>query len=64
MEQIIKILMRRDGNTRSEAKARCEDVKDMLEDCNYDPEESERIFMSQLGLEMDYMEDFLLELYY
>lgn len=60
MEKIIEILMRREGNTRSEARARREEVRDMLEDCNYVQEESEEIFMSQLGLEMDYMEEFLL----
>lgn len=60
MEKIIEILMRRDGNTRSEAEARCKEVRDMLEDCNYDPEESEEIFMSEFGLEIDYMVEFLL----
>ena len=29
-----------------------------LEDCNYDPSECEEIFMSELGLEMDYIIDF------
>lgn len=57
MEKTIEILMRRDGNTRSEAKSK--EVRDMLEGCNYDSEKSEEIFMSQLGLEMDYMEEFL-----
>lgn len=32
MEKIIEILMKRDGNTRTEAEARCEEVRDMLED--------------------------------
>lgn len=62
METIIKILMERDGNTRLEAEERCKEVKGMLEDCNYDPQESEEIFMSQFGLEMDYIMEFLLDM--
>lgn len=60
MDKIIEILMKRDGNTKKEAEMRCKEVKDMLEDCNYDPGESEKIFMSQLGLEMDYVVEFLI----
>lgn len=59
MEKIIKILMERDGNTRDEAKARCREVRDMIEDCGYDSFDSEEILMSQLGIEMDYIDDLL-----
>lgn len=58
MERIIKILMERDGDTREEAQERIQEVKYMMEDCNYDPSECEEIFMSELGLEMDYIIDF------
>lgn len=51
--------MKRDGNTEKEAKARLEEVKDMLVECNYDADETEKIMMEQLGLEMDYIEDIL-----
>ena len=59
MKRIIEILMKRDGNTEKEAKARLEEVKDMLVECNYDADETEKIMMEQLGLEMDYIEDIL-----
>lgn len=59
MNRIIEILMKRDGNTEKEAKARLEEVKDMLVECNYDVDETEKIMMEQLGLEMDYIEDIL-----
>ncbi|WP_419038239.1 hypothetical protein [Enterocloster bolteae] len=59
MKRIIEILMKRDGNTEKEAKARLEEVKDMLVECNYDADETEKIMMEQIGLEMDYIEDIL-----
>lgn len=59
MERIINILMKRDGNTRKEAQERINEVKVMMEECNYDPSESEDIFISELGLEMDYIVDFM-----
>ena len=59
MEEIIKILMERDENTREEALSIIEDVKEMMEECNYDPEECEDIFASELGLELDYIPAFL-----
>lgn len=59
MNRIIEILMKRDGNTEEEAKERVKEVKDMLEECDYDPCEAEIIMMEELGLEMDYIEDIL-----
>lgn len=59
MEEIIKILMKRDGNTREEALSIIEDVKEMMEECNYDPEECVNIFETELGLEPDYISAFL-----
>ena len=60
MDRIIEILMRRDGYAKDEAISLLNEVKDMMKDCNYDPEESERIFMEELGLEPDYIIDLLL----
>ena len=60
MDKIIEILMRRDVYTKDEAISLLNEVKDMMKDCNYDPEESERIFMEELGLEPDYIIDLLL----
>ena len=59
IEEIIKILMKRDGNTREEALSIIEDVREMMEECDYEPEECEDIFMSELGLELDYIPTFL-----
>lgn len=59
MDKIINILMKRDGITREEALELIDEVKDMMEECNYDPDECEEIFMSELGLEIDYIPYFL-----
>lgn len=59
MNRIIDILMKRDGNTAREAQERFRNAQDMMEKCEYDPDESEEIMMSKLGLEMDYIMDFL-----
>ena len=59
MNKIIEILMRRDENTREEAIARIKEVKNMMEECSYNPEKCEQIFMEELGLEPDYIIDFL-----
>lgn len=61
MEEIIKILMKRDGMPREEALELLEDVKDMMEEVSYDPEECENIFETELGLEPDYIPGFLFE---
>ena len=59
MEQIINILMKRDGMTRDEALDLIEEVKGMMEEVSYDPEECENIFETELGLEPDYIPGFL-----
>lgn len=61
MEEIIKILMQRDDMIREEALSIIEDVKEMMEECNYDPEECENIFETELGLELDYIPVFLFD---
>ena len=60
MNEIIKILMMRDGISKDEAAEIIEEVKDMMEECEYDPEECENIFATELGLEPDYIINFLL----
>lgn len=59
MEKIISILIERDHMTRDEALNLIQEVKDMMEKCNYDPEECEDIFMTEFGLEPDYIPYFL-----
>lgn len=60
MNTIVNILMKRDGMLREEALELLEDVKEMMEEVSYDPEECENIFETELGLEPDYLVDFLL----
>ena len=59
MNRVLEILMRRDNLTQQEAEDRVLEVKQMMEDCNYDPEECVDIMCDELGLEMDYIEDVL-----
>lgn len=59
-ERVINILMLRDKLSRSEAENLIEDVRTQMAECNYDPTECEDIFMSELGLEMDYLFDIIL----
>lgn len=57
MKEIIDILVRRDGMTKSEARDEILYVKDMMQDaidCG-DYIEAEEIFMDELGLEPDYI---------
>ena len=61
MNKIIEILMNRDGVTYEEAKEMYEDAQAELMDAidgtsGLDPEE---VLMSELGLEMDYIFDFI-----
>ena len=61
MEEIIKILMRRDGVSYEEAEQMYLDCKSELMDAIngtscLDPEE---VLMSELGLEMDYIFNFI-----
>lgn len=59
MNRAVHVLMERDGMTKDETTGLLNEVKSMLAECNYDPEESEDIMMSELGLEMDYIFDIL-----
>ena len=59
MNTIVNILMKRDGMSREEALSIIEDVKEMMEEVSYDPEECENIFETELGLEPDYIPVFL-----
>lgn len=61
MNNIIKILMKRDGMTYEEAKEAYEDTKAELMDAIegnsvLDPEE---VLLGELGLEIDYIFDFI-----
>lgn len=59
MNRVVRILMQRDDLSQAEELLR--EVRYMLEECNYDPEESEDIISSELGLEPDYIMDILFD---
>ena len=61
MNKVVEILMRRDNFTQQEAEDRVSEVKQMMNDCGYDPEECTDIMNDELGLEMDYIEDLLFD---
>lgn len=55
--EVVRILMERDGMTREEAEETLEEVREMLTFA--DPWEAEDIIADELGLEMDYIFDIL-----
>ena len=57
--KVVDILMKRDDMSRTEAQERFNEVKDMIQRCNFDPFETEDILIEELGLEMDYIFEFL-----
>ena len=57
--EIVEILMKRDGLSRREAQERFNEVQEMIQGCNFDPIETEDILIEELGLEMDYIFEFL-----
>lgn len=59
MEKVIEILIKRDGLSKSEAKALVLETREMIYSCGGSIVEAEEIMMDQLGLEMDYMFDIL-----
>lgn len=61
MEEVIQILMARDGISQEEATARVKEVREMLLEAldSGDTESLEDIFMDELGLEPDFILDFI-----
>ena len=57
--EVVEILMKRDGLSRREAQERFNEVQEMIQECNFDPFETEDILIEELGLEMDYIFEFL-----
>lgn len=57
--EVVEILMKRDGLSRREAQDRFNEVREMIQECNFDPFETEDILIEELGLEMDYIFEFL-----
>ena len=60
MNDTIKALMRRDGLSEAEATERFNEVKDMIQnESNLTYDTIEEILAYELGLEMDYIWDFI-----
>ena len=59
MNEVVEILMKRDGLSRREAQEQFNEVQEMIQECNFDPIETEDILIEELGLEMDYIFEFL-----
>lgn len=62
MNSVIKVLMNRDGMSQLDAENRFEEVKEMVNnevECGGDYDVVEDIIAGELGLEMDYLFDFL-----
>ena len=57
--EVVEILMKRDGLSCREAQDRFNEVREMIQECNFDPFETEDILIEELGLEMDYIFEFL-----
>lgn len=62
MSEIIDILMKRDGVTKEEARNILQETREMINDAiasgNFD--EVEDIVYSELGLEMDYIDELIM----
>ena len=59
MRKVVEILMKRDGLSRTEAQEQFNEVRERIQECNFDPVETEDILIEELGLEMDYIFEFL-----
>ena len=59
MSKVVEILMKRDSLSRREAQKQFNEVREMIQGCNFDPVETEDILIEELGLEMDYIFEFL-----
>lgn len=57
MDKVIKILMERDGMSRSDAKELVDETRELL--LSSDTWEADEIMADQLGLEPDYIMDIL-----
>lgn len=62
MSRIVDVLMQRDGLTKQEAVKRVQEVREMVYDAVESGmfDEAEDIVMSELGLEMDYIDELIL----
>lgn len=57
VNNVVRILMKRDGLTKEEAQERLDEVREIIAEA--DPWEAEDILADELGLEMDYIFDIM-----
>ena len=58
INEVVRILMERDGLSKKEAEEKLDEVREMIADA--DPWEAEDIIADELGLEMDYIFDIIM----
>ena len=56
--EIVRILMERDGLSKKEAEEKLEEVREIIADA--DPWDAEDILADELGLELDYIFDIIM----
>lgn len=59
-DRVVNILMKRDSMSREEASSLVDDVMEMVYDAVANGDDAEEIWMSELGLEPDYLMDLLI----
>ena len=57
--KVVDILMKRDSLSRTEAQEQFNEVREMIQECNFDRVGTEEILVEERGLEMDYIFEFL-----
>ncbi len=55
---VVSVLMERDGLSKKEAEEKLEEVREMISEA--DPWEAEDILADELGLELDYIFDIIM----
>ena len=53
--KVVDILMKRDDMSCTEAQKQFNEVREMIQECNFDPVETEDILIEELFLYMDYI---------
>lgn len=57
MNRIVALLMERDGVSEEEAKERLTAAKELISACDYEEEETEWILRTELGLDMEALDE-------
>lgn len=57
MNRMVELLMKRDQVTEEEAQERLTAAKELISACDYEEEETEWILRTELGLELEDLDD-------